>query len=184
MIPILVLLAAAAPGTGLSIPDIDGVTRAPFRPEGKASVLFFITTDCPISNSYASEIQRICADYGPKGVSCSLVYVDPDLTDTDVRKHLREFRYTAIPAILDTTHKLVRAAGATVTPEAAVIGAAGKVLYRGRIDNVYASLGTRRPEATERDLRKALDETLSGKPVSAPATKAIGCYIPPDRAKR
>jgi hypothetical protein len=174
VIPILALFAAS-----LAIPDIDGVARTPLQPEGKASVLFFITSDCPISNSYAPEVQRICAEYSPKKVSCNLVYVDPDLTIADVRKHLKEFHYSGVPAILDPTQKLVRAAGASVTPEAALIGPSGQVLYRGRIDNVYASLGKRRPEATEKDLRKALEETLSGKAVSTPVTKAIGCYIPP-----
>ncbi len=183
MIPILVLLAAAAHGT-ISMPDIDGTRQTPFQPAERASVLFFITTDCPISNSYAPEIQRICAEYTPKGFFCSLIYVDPDLTAAAVRTHLREFRYSGIPAILDANHKVVRAAGATVTPETAVIDSSGKIVYRGRIDNVYASLGKRRPEPTERDLRKALERVLAGKPVSEASTKAIGCYIPPDRIKR
>ena len=77
----------------------------------------------------------------------------------------------------------MRAAGASTTPEAAIISPSGQVLYRGRIDNVYAGLGKRRPAATERDLRKALDEVLSGKPVSTRETKAIGCYIPPAGVK-
>ena len=178
MIPVLVLFAAS-----IAIPDVDGVARTPLKPDGKASVLFFIANDCPISNSYAPEIQRICAEYSPKQVSCNLVYVDPDLTPADVRKHLKEFRYSGVPAILDPAHKLVQATGATVTPEAAVIGPAGQVLYRGRIDNVYASLGKRRPAATEYDLRNALDEALNGKTVSTPVTKAIGCYIPPASVK-
>ena len=67
----------------------------------------------------------------------------------------------------------------STTPEVAVIGASGQVLYRGRIDNLYAALGKKRPEATEKDLRRALDEVLSGSRVSTPETKAIGCYIPP-----
>jgi thiol-disulfide isomerase/thioredoxin len=179
VVPLLLLFASS-----LTIPDIDGVARMPLEPAGALSVLFFITNDCPISNSYAPEVQRICSEYGPRKVSCNLVYVDPDLTAADVRRHLKEFRYSGVPAILDPAHKLVSAAGATVTPEAAVISPAGQVLYRGRIDNVYASLGKRRPEATERNLRQALDEALSGKPVSTPATKAIGCYIPPAGGKR
>jgi len=178
-----VLWAASLFGATLTIADIQGVPRSPLRPEGKASVLFFITSDCPISNSYAPEIQRICSEYGPKKVSCNLVYVDPDLTVADVKNHVKDFGYSSVPAILDSTQKLVHAAGATITPEAAVIGASGQVLYRGRINNVYASLGKRRPEATEKDLRKALDEVLSGKPVSTPQTKAIGCYIPPAGVK-
>ncbi len=173
------MCAASLLAASLTLPDINGAPRTPLQPDGKASVLFFITSDCPTSNSYAPEIQRICSQYGPKQVACNLVYVDPDLTLADVKKHMEEFKYHGIPAILDSTQKLVNATGATVTPEAAVIGASGRVLYRGRIDNVYASLGKRRPEATEKDVRKALDEVLSGKPVSTPKTKAIGCYIPP-----
>jgi len=180
---ILLISAVCLSAASLTVQDINGVPRSPLHPDGKASVLFFITSDCPISNSYAPEIQRICSEYAPRQVACSLVYVDPDLTLADVKKHVKEFGYNGIPAILDSTQKLVHAAAATVTPEAAVIGPSGKVLYRDRIDNVYAALGKRRPEATEKDLRKALDEVLSGKPVSTPQTKAIGCYIPPPGVK-
>ena len=168
----------------VAIPDINGIPRFPLKPEGKASVLFFITSDCPISNSYAPEIQRICSEYGPKQVSCDLVYVDPTLTLADIKKHVQDFGYSSVPAILDSSQKLVKAAGATITPEAAVVGLSGQILYRGRIDNVYAALGKRRPEATEHDLRKALDEVLSGKPVSTSQTQAVGCYIPPVGVKR
>jgi hypothetical protein len=176
---ILALCVTSLSGASLAIQDINGVQRLPLHPDGKASVLFFITSDCPISNSYAPEIQRICSDYASKKVSCDLVYVDPDLKTADVKKHVADYGYAKVPAILDSTQTLVKAAEATITPEAAVIGPSGQVLYLGRIDNVYASLGKRRPEATEKDLRKALDEILSGKPVSTPLTKAIGCYIPP-----
>jgi thiol-disulfide isomerase/thioredoxin len=183
MIPVLLCIPALF-AASLTIPDINGTRRSPLNPEGKASVLFFITSDCPIANSYAPEIQRICSEYNPKQVSCDLVYVDPTLTVADVKKHVQDFGYSNLPAILDSSQKLVKAAGATITPEAAIIGPSGQVLYRGRIDNVYAALGKRRPKATEHDLRKALDEILSGKPVSTSQTQAIGCYIPTVGAKR
>ncbi|HTM50851.1 MAG TPA: redoxin family protein [Bryobacteraceae bacterium] len=175
--------ASALLGASVTVRDVQGVDRSPLQPKEKASVLFFVTSDCPISNSYAPEIQRICSEYSPRGVACNLIYVDPDLTPADVRKHTAEFGYKGMPAILDSAQQLVRAAGATTTPEAALIGRSGQVLYRGRIDNLYAALGKRRPAATEKDLRKALDETLAGRPVSTPKTKAIGCYIPPAGAK-
>jgi len=175
-IPVLLCIPALF-AASLAISDINGIARFPLKPEGKASVLFFITSDCPISNAYAPEIQRICSEYGSKQVSCDLIYVDPDLTVADVKKHVKDFGYSNLPAILDSSQKLVKAAGATITPEAAVVGPSGQVLYRGRIDNVYAALGKRRPEATERDLRKALDEILSDKAVSTPQTQAVGCYI-------
>ena len=149
------------------------------RPAGAAEVMFFLTNDCPISNFYAPEIQRICRDYGGRGVSCALVYVDPTSDPGTVRKHREEFGYSNLPAILDSKHRVVEAAGAKVTPQAVVVGRDGKVLYSGRIDNFYAGLGKPRRQATVHDLRAALDEILAGKPVTTPKTDSVGCYIPP-----
>jgi hypothetical protein len=173
----LSLLAAAA--FSAPIQDLDGAARDPLHPSGKASVLFFITTDCPISNFYAPEVRRICSDYSAKGVSCTLVYVDSYLTAAEVRKHRGEFSYDKLPVIHDVQHHLIKAAGATITPQAIVAGPGGKILYSGRIDNFYAALGQPRREATEHDLRVALTEIVAGKPVSHPKTQPVGCYIPP-----
>jgi len=141
-------------------------------------LLFFITADCPIANSYAPEIQRICADYASKNVSCTLVYADPQLTEDAIAGHRREFGYKNIPVVRDSSHELSHKTGATITPEAVVIGPGEKVLYRGRIDNRYIALGKSRPAATVHDLREALDAIVAGKPVTHPRTQAVGCYIP------
>jgi hypothetical protein len=152
---------------------------SPLSPNGPASVLFFITNDCPIANSYAPEIQRICGDYSSRGVSCTLVYSDATLDDAAIRKHRADFGYRdTIPFVLDKDHHLAQATGATITPEAVVVDRHSKVLYRGRIDNFWAALGKPRRQATEHDLRQALDEVLAGKSVTHPQTPAIGCYIP------
>jgi len=148
---------------------------------GKTDVLFFISSDCPISNSYAPEIQRLCGEYGKKNVSCSLVYEDVGVDESSVQKHLKDYGYTGIPAIIDSRRKIATRSRATVTPEAVVIDTKGDVRYRGRIDNFYAALGKPRQQVTVHDLRDALDAVLAGRPVPNPETKAWGCYIvPPD----
>jgi hypothetical protein len=87
------------------------------------------------------------------------------------------FAYTgAAEALRDPDHALVKAAGATITPEAAVF-AGGHVVYRGRIDDRYVDLGLERPAATKRDLADALTAVMSGKPVHPPTTQAVGCFI-------
>lgn len=152
---------------------------SPLEPTGTANVLFFITNDCPVANSYAPEIQHICADYASKGVACTLVYSDPTLGIAAMQKHFSDYGYKApIAAVIDASHQLAHSTGATITPEAVVVGKHGKVLYRGRVDNFYAALGKPRRFATEHDLRQALDEVLAGKSVTHPLTQAIGCYIP------
>jgi AhpC/TSA family len=158
--------------------DLDGRAHTPLsQPRQKATVLFFLLPDCPISNAYAPEIGRICADYEPKQVSAFVVHADPAVKAEDARKHAREYDLRC-PVLLDPTHVLVRHAGATMAPEAAVVGPDGKVLYRGRIDDWYADYGKRRDRPTQRDLRDALDAVLRGDKVATPTTQAIGCFLP------
>jgi hypothetical protein len=88
----------------LLIVDIDGVDRRPLLVEsGKANVLFFVTDDCPISNAYAHEIARICADYKSQGIGCHLIYTDPSLRDDQARKHAEEYGHGGIPRLSTTS---------------------------------------------------------------------------------
>ena len=169
---------ATVDNVSLSIMDAKGVAQTPFELKGAvASILIFVTHDCPISNAYAKELERLRHDYVPKKFRFQLIYVDPDLKSDALEKHNSEYGLTHYTSILDAKHALVKATGATVTPEAVVVGANGKILYRGRIDNLYSAFGKSRGYATEKDLRQALDAILKGKPVPNPRTKVIGCYI-------
>jgi redoxin len=177
-------LSAAAAAERLELADVLGEKHQPLADKGqKATVFFFIGHDCPISNSYAPEINRICAEYEVKKFSCYLVYPDPDLSAADAKKHTKEFSYHS-PALLDPSHKLVKKTGVTVTPEVAVLAPIGKLLYRGRIDNIFADFGKKRSEPTQRDLRLALNAISKDKPVPNKTTKAIGCYIPTKTSRR
>ena len=143
----------------------------------KAAVVFFITIDCPIGNSYVPEMNRIREAYGPRGVVMWAVQADPTVTEAAVAKYATEYRYS-FPVLLDPDQVLIRHAGATITPQAAVLSPEGKVLYLGRIDNRVEDFGRSRPKATVPDLRNALDAVLAGKPVSPDRTKSVGCSIP------
>jgi mono/diheme cytochrome c family protein len=154
--------------------DLSGAIQRPLEAGTKpGSVLIFYWHDCPICNSYAPEINRLSADY--TNFAFYIVQVDPDLTPDAARIHARQFGLRP-PVLLDPRHRLVRLAKASVAPEAVVFGKDGKVLYQGRIDNLYAGLNQRRAEATEHDLRAALDAIAAGRPVRSQAP-AVGCLI-------
>jgi hypothetical protein len=159
--------------------DLNDVEHRPFAdPKVKAVALIFLLADCPIANSYAGEIKRLCNEYERRGVRFYLVQVDPDLTVADARQHARDYGFPC-PVVLDREHKLVQHAGATRVPEAVVFSADGERRYRGRIDDLYVAPGKRRTQPTARDLRAALDAILAGEPVPRPTTATVGCYIPP-----
>ncbi len=171
--------AVPEPAPAFSLRDLDGVEHHPFAdPAVKALTLIFVLSDCPIANGYAPEINRLCRDYGPRGVRFFLVHTDPDLGREEAARHARDYGYLC-PVVPDRRHTLVRRAGASVVPEAAVFTADGERKYRGRIDDRYADLGRRRTQVSSHDLRDALDDLLAGRPVRRPETKAVGCDIPP-----
>lgn len=176
---VIAAFAALAAGDGLALRLNEPAGRVvePLAARGqKATVLFFLTTDCPIGNRYAPEISRIVRDYQARGVTSHAVYAHE--TAAEITTHLREYQLP-LGAVLDPELKLAKFTGATVTPEACVLSPAGVVLYRGRIDDRAVKLGTVRLEPTVRDLRLALDAVLAGKPVVEKFTQAIGCYISP-----
>ncbi len=155
--------------------DLNGVARRPLNPADKqASVLVFFWQDCPISNGYVPELNRIAA--GRTNFAFYIVQVDPQLLPDAARQHSRQFDLH-LPVLLDPQHRLVRLAGAEVTPEAVVFGKGGKILYHGRIDDNYASLGKKRAAARRHDLIEALDDIAAGRDVREKQTKAIGCTI-------
>lgn len=169
----MVLVTRAAPGQT----NVNGDEfRFPGPADAKAVVLIFVGNDCPISNGYAPEIGRLCRDFAAKGVTFVLVYADHDLEEKDARTHAKEFAFPC-PALIDPEQTLARKFGAKVKPEAFVLSPKGDILYRGRIDDLYADLGKRRTQPTRRDLREALTAVLAGTPVATPRTDAVGCPI-------
>ena len=111
-------------------------------------------------------------------MSCSLVYVDPTLTEEQVRQHAQDYGLGDYPKIIDRRHELVAATRAEVTPTAVIVLRNGSIAYRGRIDNFYADFGKPRRMVTEHDVRDALDAVIAGKTVAKAEAKPVGCFIP------
>lgn len=169
---------AAAAVDDVRVEALDGSTVNPLKTaaEVKASVFIFVSVDCPVSNRYAPEVKRLHDTFAAQGVRITLVYPNPAETAAAIRAHLKDYGYP-VDAVRDPKQSLVKHAQVTITPEVAVFTRDGALAYRGRIDDRYISLGVERPQATVHDLRDALTNVLAGKPVRAPRTQAVGCYV-------
>lgn len=177
-IAVLAACRSTTPVEPLVLPTLDGAAVAPLDvPAGSLHVVVFITTDCPIANGFAPEIAAIAADHADEPVRLFLVHVDADLDRAAARAHAADYRLPG-PILVDRDGALIRAIGATITPEAAVIGPGGELLYRGRIDDRFVALGRRRHTPRHRDLRTAIRAALAGEPIEPARTEAIGCRIP------
>ena len=176
------LLALAAASAFAASPQFDlrdttGVRHTPQEwRDKKAVVVFFTMTDCPLSNGYVPEMNRIAADFKKQGVAVYAAHSDPFVGEAVVRKHAEEFGFT-FPVLLDAKLTLARLAGATTVPEVAVFSAGGELQYLGRIDNRMEDITRRRNVATEFELRSALDAVIAGRAPKVARTRAVGCSI-------
>ena len=160
----------------LQLLDLQDNRVDPLKTEAKATVFFFIRSDCPISNRYAPELQRLNEKFAPQKIKFWLVYLDTDEPVTTLREHLKAYAYT-VEAIRDPEHQLVKLTRARVTPEVAVFVSGKRIVYRGRIDDRFVALGKMRPAPTTHDLEQVLQAIVTGKPIKNRSTTAVGCFI-------
>ncbi|HEX5228414.1 MAG TPA: redoxin domain-containing protein [Bryobacteraceae bacterium] len=169
--------ALAAHRPEFTLTDTQSVTHTAQEWNGKhAIVVFFTTTDCPLSNNEVPEMNRTARDYASHGVAFYAVQADTTIADAEVLQHTKEFGFS-FPVLFDRHGLFAKMTGATTIPSAAVLTPDGTLLYLGRIDNLVEDFSVRRQVATKFDLREALDAVLAGKPVPNPRTKAFGCAI-------
>ncbi len=157
--------------TDFNIQDLDGKPVAFSALRGPVTVVTFIATQCPVSNSYNQRMNAVYQDYSSKGVK--FIFVNANRTEpaSEVREHAKRVGFT-FPVYKDPDNVLADRFDAQVTPESYVIDSAGIIRYHGSIDDSQNESHIR----TQR-LRLALDAVLAGKPVDQSETKAFGCGI-------
>lgn len=145
----------------------------------QAVVLFFIATDCPISNRYAPEIDRLEKEFAGRPVAFWLVYPNATETPEGVLHHQTAYSLSGA-TLVRPSQWFVAQTQATITPEAAVLVSSGtgwRTVYAGRIDDRYVDIGRERPRATRHDLEDAVEAILTHQPVVPPGGPPVGCGI-------
>lgn len=146
----------------------------------RAVVLFFVASDCPISNRTFPEMRRLRETFSPRSIRFWFVYPNENESAAALHAHQRSFDPGG-EALQDPAGALVRLSHAVATPEIAVLVPGGsrgwRSVYSGRIDNRFVRLGLERPAATEHSGEDALLAVLAGKPPRPPAGQPVGCAI-------
>ena len=167
----------AAPSIGavvpdFKLPDADGKEHSLASLKGKSgTVIIFIATQCPVSNAYNARMQKLAEEYRAKGVNVVGINSNVKELAPEVKQHAADKGLT-FTILKDAGNVVADSLQAQVTPEAYFLDAAGKLVYRGRIDNSRNG-----DSITSSELRDAIDATLAGKPVEKTEVKAFGCSI-------
>lgn len=161
-----------------SLPATDGKTYglSDFS-DAEVLVIFFTCNHCPFVTGSDEDTRQIATGYRDKGVQFVAInanspntYPEDDFAHMERRMQEHHFPWVYLH---DATQDVARTYGALRTPHFYVFDRDRKLVYTGR------SVDSPRDAArsTERDLERALDETLAGNPVRVPVTNPIGCNV-------
>jgi peroxiredoxin len=151
--------------------DLDGKAVAFSSLKGPITVVTFIATQCPVSNSYNQRMSELYKDYSQKNVKFIFVNANRSEPASEVRDHAKRVGFP-FAVYKDPDNVLADRFDAQVTPESFVIDSSGVIRYHGSIDD---SMNESRVHT--RRLSAALDALLGGKAVPSTETKAFGCTI-------
>jgi thiol-disulfide isomerase/thioredoxin len=150
----------------------------------KAYVLVFVNTSCPLAKRYLPTLNALEKDY--RGKDVQFVAINAAEEDSILAMATQAVQHEcAFPFVKDFDAACARALGVKRTPEVVILDADRRVCYRGRIDDQYRLGGTRK-EASNHDLKDALDAVLGGNKVARAETEVDGCPItfPKERKAR
>jgi peroxiredoxin len=174
-------IGSAAPD--FSLPDAKGDTHSLSEYKGKYVVLEWFNPECPfVKKHYGSgNMQNLQKEYTDKGVvwltiDSNAPGTQGNLTAEEASKIATSWKTHETALLLDPEGQAGKAYGAKNTPNMVIINPEGKIIYHGAIDSKATPNPADIPTSTNY-VKAALDQSLSGKPVTTSQTKPYGCSV-------
>jgi peroxiredoxin len=174
------MLALGTTAPDFALTDVvtgNTVHRDDFRGR-KALLVLFICTHCPYVKHVEKGLAALGRDYANKplaivAISSNDVITHPDDSAAGLKQQAETFDFV-FPYLYDETQTVARAYKAACTPDIFLFDADFRLVYRGQFDASRPGNGM---PVTGEDLRAAIDQVLSDKPVPTDQRPSIGCNI-------
>lgn len=144
------------------------------KTDTKLNVLFFLSTDCPISLKYINKIKDLI--FLHKGKINFNFYLTHQNTPSKMKKFILDYSID-FKINIDRQNKLSKLLGAQVTPEVFVFDNESTLHYHGAIDNWFYTLGKNRKIITSHYLRDAIKLLQNNNEIQTTYVQPVGCYI-------
>lgn len=165
------------PAPSFTLPATDGNIYSLSDFNEDTVVISFTCNHCPYVYNSDEGTRATVEKYTPKGARFVMINANsaeshPQDSFDNMVARMNEHYFPWL-YLRDETQDIARAFGATKTPHFFVFNKSRKLIYSGR-----AVDSPRAPEnISTHELEAALDEHLSGQPISTPRTDPVGCSI-------
>ncbi len=192
IVPLITLIAFSAQAVengkhapDFSLTDSKGEKRTLSDYRGKFVVLEWLNHGCPFVKKHYDmdykNMQGLQKEFTKKGVVWLSIISSAEgkqghMTPDEANEAVREKKASPTAMLLDPDGKVGRLYGAKTTPHMYIIDPEGKLIYQGAIDD-KSSFRKATIEKANNYVRLALNEAMSGQPVSNPVTKPYGCSV-------
>jgi peroxiredoxin len=174
------MLALGTPAPDFSLPDVVSgrtVSRSQFAGM-KGLLVMFLCSHCPFVKHVEQQLAQLGYDYavnglGMVGISSNDAAAYPEDSPAGLREQAKRNRFT-FHYLYDESQEVARAFQAVCTPEFYLFDGAGKLVYRGQLDESRPGNGI---PVDGRDLRAAIDAVMAGRAVTGEQRPSVGCGI-------
>lgn len=143
-----------------------------------ATVIMFICNHCPYVKHINNKMVEVADEFTHKGISfIAISSNDIQKYPEDSPERMKEAAFALkypFPYLFDKTQEIAKAYDAACTPDFYIFDKQLKLVYRGQFDD--SRPGNNIP-VTGKDIKDALNNILSGKPVNENQKPSIGCNI-------
>ena len=181
--PALAAATVGQPAPAFTAIDAGGKTVSLADYKGKHVVLEWVNPGCPYVQKHynSANMQGTQKDAVAQGVVWLAVNsTAPDASDYKTPAAMAQWmqgqKAAATATLMDSDGKVGRTYGARTTPHMYIVNPVGTLVYAGAIDS--------KPTANPADIagatnhvKVALAESLAGKAVGTPSTRAYGCSV-------
>jgi thiol-disulfide isomerase/thioredoxin len=140
------------------------------------TVKLFLLDDCVICQSYTPLLNNLHEEF--KAEFEFIGYFPNFRSKANGIKNFEEKYAINYELKTDYFKKETNSYNVKITPEVVVVdNANGNVLYQGRIDDEFISIGRRKRIVASNDLANALYQIRNGYPIVTAKTESVGCFI-------